>query len=214
MINQIKSILGDYQCRVNESKTNDNCYYVTHINKHPEDKQERVNKDFAKDTINLFKKARQVAHNHYFVDMNGINIDEIIRFSQYKDVFKRDFCNDHIVNLGNITQDIVDESDINIECHNGEWEYNINVGFDMLVFNAQEFEMYMMSLDREFKDGWLKELLDEEFQHVTKVVTSYRYKDVGETTITVEYVTTVKEVFMIHPEKYHVLVNTTSEVVK
>ena len=214
MKDQIKSILGEYQCRVNESKNQKNCYYVTHINKHPEDSHERVNKDFAKDTINLFKKARHVAHNHYFINMNDIKIEEIVRFKQYKDVFKRDLSENTIVNLGALTKIMVEESDIDIQCHNGEWEYNIDAGFEMLVLNSSEFEMYFSSLRREYREGWLKELLDEEFQHVTKKITSDRYKDVGDTTINVEYVTTVKEVFMIHPEKYHVLVGTTSEVVK
>jgi len=207
MINKIKSILGDYQCRVNEAKAQKNCYYVTHVNKHPEQNRSIVNHLFAKDTINLFKKSRQVAHNHYFVDMNEIKIEEVLRFKQYKDVFKRDLSENTIVNLGALTKTMVDESNINIECHNGEWEYNIDVGFEMLIFNAQEFDGCMYS------EGLLKELLDKEFQHVTKKITSDRYKNVGDTTITVEYVTTVKEVFMIHPEKYHVLVNTTSEII-
>ena len=207
MINKIKSILGDYQCRVNDAKAQKNCYYVTHVNKHPEQNRGIVNHLFAKDTINLFKKSRQVAHNHYFVDMNEIKIEEVLRFKQYKDVFKRDLSENTIVNLGALTKTMVDESDINIECHNGEWEYNIDVGFEMLILNAQEFDGCMYS------EGLFKELLDKEFQHVTKKITSDRYKNVGDTTITVEYVTTVKEVFMIHPEKCHVLVNTTSEII-
>ena len=214
MKDQIKSILGEYQCRVNESKNQKNCYYVTHINKHPEDSHERVNKDFAKDTINLFKKARHVAHNHYFINMNDIKIEEIVRFKQYKDVFKRDLSENTIINLGALTKTMVEESDIDIQCHNGEWEYNIDVGFEMLVLNAQEFEGYMYSLDREFSEGWLKDLLDEEFQHVTKEIESDRYKDEGSTKVKVEYNTTVKDVFRVHPEKYHVLVNTKSEVIK
>jgi len=214
MIEEIKSILDGFECRVVEAKRAKNCFYVTYINRDPVDIQKHSDRTFASRLINLFKQSRRISRNHYFVDMNNIDIEEVNRFVSYLNIAVTDLSQRESIHLNLITRDIVEDSGCTIGCQGGEWVHHFDCGFDMLVFNAQELAVYAMDQgfnEVDFSNCWIKEILESEIEPHTKVIESDQYKHIGSKKENVEFTTFVKDVFRVHPEKYHVLVETYSE---
>lgn len=211
MIYQIKSILGDYQCRVNEAKNQKKCYYVTHIagnNKH-------VDKAFSATIIKLFKTARKITHNHYLIDLNGINISEIARFKQHKLLNEHSFKSEDITS-GKMLKDLSKIPEPAIRYIGGEWEYDISCEPYFLVFNREDIELFAVYsgfINDGFYEHWMTDFLSYELEPFTVAVESEPIKNVGVNRVDVEYRLNVLDVFSVHAEKYHVLINTTSEVV-